>query len=259
MINYLVKISYIGKNYCGWQVQKNGTSVCAVVQKAVETAIRHKTDIVGCGRTDACVNAYGYCFNFKTDEKLNESKFLISLNALLPEDISAISVKEVPEDFHARYNAKGKSYIYKIWNKPYINPFLFGLCYNYSKPLDVEKMRKASEYLVGKQDFYPFMAAGSTVSDTVRTIYKFDITEDNGLITVKVIGSGFLYKMVRSLVGFLFTVGKGDVIPEYAPEILESKDRSKIGFTMPPEGLYFNEIYYSDAELERAVKGDGND
>jgi len=259
MMNYLVKISYIGKNYCGWQVQKNGLSVCSAIQKAVETVLRSKTDIVGCGRTDASVNAYGYCFNFKTDEKLNESKFLVSLNALLPEDISAVDIREVPDDFHARYSAKGKSYIYKIWNKPHINPFLFGLCYSYPKPLNVENMKKAAEYLLGEHDFYPFMATGSNVTDTVRIIYKFDIKEDDGLISVKVIGNGFLYKMVRSLVGFLFTVGKGDVAPEYALEILEGKDRSKIGFTMPPEGLYFNEIYYSEAELNNALKGEGND
>ncbi len=251
-MNYLVTISFLGKEYCGWQVQKNGVSVCSVIQRCVETVIREKTDIIGCGRTDAGVNAYNYRFNFHASQKL-DSGFAVSLNALLPDDISVIGVKEVNEDFHARYSALGKSYVYKIWNKPYKNVFLKDRCYSYSRPLDIEKMKRAAKYLCGKHDFKAFAASGGSVTDTVREIYGIRISVNSGIIEFKLIGNGFLYKMVRSVVGLLFCVGKGVISPEDVPDILESGDRSRIGFTMPANGLYFNKIYYSENELAKEM------
>ena len=251
-MNYLVTVSFLGKEYCGWQVQKNGVSVCSVIQSAVETLIREKTDIIGCGRTDAGVNAYNYRFNFHTEKKL-DGTFLKGLNALLPDDISALSLKTVNEDFHARYSACGKSYIYKIWNKPYKNVFFKDRCYSYSKELDIDKMITASKYLIGKHDFKAFAASGGSVSDTVREIYDIRITKNGGMIDFCVIGSGFLYKMVRSIVGVLFCVGKGVIAPEAVEDILLSGDRSRIGFTMPSEGLYFNRIYYTENELAKEM------
>lgn len=251
-MNYLVTLSYLGKEYCGWQVQKNGVSVCAAVQKAVETVIREKTDIVGCGRTDAGVNAYDYCFNFHASKPLSD-KFILSVNALLPDDICVKSIKEVGEDFHARYSALGKSYIYKVWNMPYKNVFQKDRCYQVTKPLDIDAMKKAASFLCGRHDFKAFMASGSSVTDTVREIYGIKITENDGMINFTLLGNGFLYKMVRSIVGMLVCVGKGVIPPEETADILESGDRSRIGFTCPAEGLYFNKVYYSKEDMDKEM------
>ena len=249
-----MKISYIGKNYCGWQVQKNGVSVSKTVQNAVETLLREKTPVTGCGRTDAGVNAYNYCFNFHTEVPFEPRKFLIGLNAVLPGDISANEIIPVKEDFHARYSALGKSYIYTIWNKETKNPFLKDMAYHCKHKLNVEKMRSAASHFFGVHDFKAYMASGSTVTDTVREIYKLCIKEENGRIDIIICGSGFLYKMVRNIAGSLLTVGLGKIEPSEIPGIIEGKDHLKTGLTLPPYGLYFNEIYYSEEDLRKAVE-----
>ncbi len=254
MNNFLVKISYIGRNYCGWQVQKNGVSVSSAVQGAVETLLREKTLITGCGRTDAGVNAYNYCFNFHTSKQIDTYKFLIGLNALLPKDISANEILPVDGDFHARYSALGKSYIYKIWNKEVKNPFLTDMAYHCKAKLDVLKMKEAAKHFLGKHDFSAYMAAGSKVEDTVREIYKLDITEKNGEINIIIFGNGFLYKMVRNIAGSLLLVGQGKLFAQDIPRIINSKDHSATGLTLPAYGLYFNEIYYSRKALEEALE-----
>lgn len=254
MNNFLVKISYIGKNYCGWQVQKNGVSVSSTVQSAVETLLRKKTLITGCGRTDAGVNAYNYCFNFHTEESIDTHKFLIGLNAILPDDISANEIIPVSEDFHARYSAVGKSYIYTIWNKETKNPFLKDMAYHCKYKLNIPDMKKAAACFLGKHDFYAYMASGSKVTDTVREIYKLDIKENNGRIDIVIYGNGFLYKMVRNIAGTLLYVGLGKMKAEDIPKIILEKDHIKTGLTLPPYGLYFNEIYYSEEALKKAME-----
>lgn len=254
MNNFLVKISYIGRNYCGWQVQKNGMSICTAVQMAVETVLRHKTLITGCGRTDAGVNAYNYCFNFHTECDIIPFKFLSGLNALLPEDISANEVIPVEEDFHSRYSALGKSYIYKIWNSPNKNPFLNNMAYHCKTGLDIKAMKRAAEYFLGVHDFKAYMAAGSNVEDTVREIYKLDIEENDKLVEIKVYGNGFLYKMVRNIAGTLVLAGQKKIMPQTVKEIIDKMDHSNAAFTLPAYGLYFNEIYYSQEALDNAIK-----
>ncbi len=254
MNNFLVKISYIGKNYCGWQVQKNGISVSSTVQAAVETLLRQKTLITGCGRTDAGVNAYNYCFNFHTDSKIDPSKFLIGLNALLPDDISANEILPVEKDFHSRYSAVGKSYIYRIWNKETKNPFLKDMSYHCKHKLNIAAMKNAAAHFLGAHDFKAYMASGSKVTDTVREIYKLDILENNGEVDIIIYGSGFLYKMVRNIAGTLILVGLGKMAESEIPNIIEGKDHEKTGLTLPPYGLYFNEIYYDSESLRKATE-----
>ena len=249
----LLRISFLGTHYCGYQVQPNGISVQQRLNEATKKLFGYDCDIVGCSRTDSGVHANEFCVTVtKKKEKALDTNIPVSkipqaLGFYLPEDISVLSAEEVDEDFHPRYDVKYKEYVYKIWNRPYRDPFLAGRSWHCPKVIDqkgIENMKVAAKRLVGKKDFVSYMATDSKVSDTVRTVYDAEITEQDGLITFRVRADGFLYNMVRIFVGTLLDVGYGRTAPEDIDKITEAKDRRAAGSTARPEGLFLNKVVY---------------
>lgn len=242
--NYRLTLAFDGSAFCGWQVQKNGESVCAAVQRAVQTILRHPTDITGCGRTDSGVHAKGYCANFKTEQDLDIPRFLASFNAIAPDSLRALGVERVAEDFHARYSAKGKTYVYQICPFHCLPPDLRGVAYHCPYPLDRQAMEQAAQVLCGEHDFAAFRAAGAKEGYSVRRIERIELAEDGYVLQIRMTGNGFLYKMARGLAGTILDVGKGLLTPEQVSEILESKDRERAGMTLPPYGLFLEQVIY---------------
>ena len=255
--NVLMTIEYDGTGFSGWQIQPESRTVQGEIQKALKKICGQDIKIDGTSRTDAGVHALGQRASFKGDFGIPVEKLAFVMNNMLPGDIKIKEAVEVPLNYHARFDAKGKKYIYKIMNCADKNVFKRNFYYYFDKPLDAEKMRKAAEYFVGPHDFAAFMAMGSTPQEsTVRTIYSYKVTSEKHLngaaeICLEVKGDGFLYNMVRIMTGTLIEVGRGAVEPEDIEDIIKSKDRSRAGRTAPPQGLYLGEIYYTLEELER--------
>ena len=244
MRNLLLTISFDGSRYCGFQVQKNAVSVAQRVQDAIERVTGTRSDIKGCSRTDSGVHANMFCLNFRTGCPLDCRRLRRALDAVLPDDIAATDVREVPDDFHARYSCVAKRYIYKIWNSPSKSPFLKGYSLHYPAPLDEELLSRAAAHFVGTHDFAGFCSAGGSAADTVRTVYDCRVLRDGELVTVSITGNGFLYNMVRIVVGTLLSVNEGRISPDDIPDIIASRDRSRAGQTVGPQGLYLDRVYY---------------
>ena len=245
MRNLLLTISYKGTNYHGFQVQKNAITVSQVLQSAVESIINHDIDIKGCSRTDAGVHANIYCVSFKTESNIDCFNFVRALNTKLPRDIVAIKCQEVDLDFHARYNCKKKEYIYKIWND-YCSPFFYDLMYHYKWHLDEKILDEEAKDFIGTHDFKSFCnkKKGKNMDDTVRTIYEFNVRRDNCVVIFEVCGNGFLYNMVRIMVGTLIFIQEGKIKRKMIPHIIKEKNRSLAGKTMVAKGLYLNNVFY---------------
>lgn len=242
--NLLVEISYNGSKYHGFQVQTNAITVEEVVQDAIERIIGVREDIIGCSRTDTGVHANSYFFNMLTESPISCERFLHAMNAHLPSDIAVLSCKEVSPDFHARYHAKEKEYIYKILNSAIKNPFMDDLLFQYKYELDLEKLNVAAAAFVGTHDFNAFCTKDSKKRSTVRTIYEATLYREGDMVYFKVRGNGFLYNMVRIMVGTLLRVAQGKISEHEIPEIIESLDRRRAGVTAPPCGLYLNRVIY---------------
>lgn len=254
MSRLLVKLKYIGTNYVGWQVQKNGLSIQQCVQDAIEKVYGSRVDVTGCSRTDSGVHANGYCFCFNPPKKVDPFRVPLSLNSALPEDISAVECIEVDDNFHPRYDAVAKEYVYKLYDGRLRNPFLDGLTYHYIGKMDTALVNCAAKYFVGTHDFRAFMANGSKIEDTVRTIYYCFVSEKEDYIEFKICGNGFLYNMVRIIMGTLIAVNEKKILPEDVKWILESKSRDNAGKTAPAIGLYLNRVYYDMKEVDCFVK-----
>lgn len=244
MKNLLLEISYNGMNYHGWQVQQNAVTVQEKLQDAIEAVFGKREDVKGCSRTDSGVHANKFCCNFKTEKNIPVQKIPDALNANLPADISVKSCREVDSDFHARYDCKGKEYIYKIWNAPTRNPFLEKLCCFYRYHLDEKMLSEEAKDFIGTYDFSAFCAAGSSVEDKTREIYSFEVKRVNDEVLFIVSGNGFLYNMVRIMVGTLLDISSGKIEKGSIKKIIESKNRSEAGFTVAADGLYLNDVYY---------------
>ena len=243
MRNLMIKIQYNGSNYCGWQKQPDSLGIQGTIEKAIYEITNEEVKITGSGRTDAGVHALGQVANFKIKSDIPAHRIPNALNAKLPKDISIVSCNEVDEEFHSRYSAKGKRYRYLIYNNPYRNPIYKDISYHVRYELDFYKMCEEAKYLLGTHDFKGFMSSGSSVVDTVRTIYDIDITKNEDLITIEVEGNGFLYNMVRIIVGTLVDIGRGK-IKDNLSEIINSKSRSKTGHTAPAHGLFLKKVDY---------------
>lgn len=243
MRNLKITLQYNGENYCGWQRQPNSLGIQGTVEKAIYEITKEEVKVTASGRTDAGVHALGQVANFKTNTKIPVSKIPDALNAKLPKDISIISCEDVDIDFHARYNACGKTYRYLIYNRPYRSPLYKDLAYHVRYKLDLDKICSESKYLIGTHDFGGFMSSGSSVKDTVRTIYDVKIQEDEGIISIEISGNGFLYNMVRIIVGTLVDIGRGR-INQSMEEIINSKSRSMCGHTAPAHGLFLKKVNY---------------
>lgn len=237
-------VAYDGTEYCGWQLQPNGVSVESVLNAAISDLTGEDIKVVGASRTDAGVHAKGNVAVFETNARMPGEKMSYALNQRLPEDVVIQDSCEVDMDFHPRHCKSSKTYEYKILNRTFNDPTLRRYCYFYYMKLDIERMRKGAGYLVGEHDFTSFAAPKTQVKDFVRTIYAIDIDTANDVITVRISGNGFLYNMVRIIVGTLLEVGRGQMEPEDVKRILEAKDRKKAGPTAPPEGLTLIRIDY---------------
>ena len=240
----LLKISYLGTNYHGWQVQPNGITVQETLQDALEKLYQTRPALTGCSRTDSGVHAKEFYCHFDTEKYIPENNIINALNTMLPNDISVLGCEFVEDDFHARYSSKGKEYIYQIYNAQTPNPFLYETSWHINRKLDIIKMNKFANDLIGKHDFIAFSSSGRTVTDTVRTVEYCTVETNNDIITIKVRADGFLYNMVRIIVGTLVDVSDGKIDVNSAMEIIESKDRSLAGFTAPPKGLFLNRVFF---------------
>lgn len=245
MYNYKLLIQYDGGRYKGWQRLGNiDNTIQSKIENVLSQLVGKQTEIIGSSRTDAGVHAFAQIANFKLDERLPESEIINYLNKYLPRDICIKEAKSVHENFHARYNAKGKTYLYKIWNEKYSNPFMRKYSMHVDKKLDIEKMRKASQYFIGKHDFTAFSNAKSSKKDMNREIYSVLFNEIDGFIEIRMSGNGFLHNMVRRIVGTLIAVGLCELDPEHIPMIIDSKNRNHSGYMADACGLYLERIEF---------------
>ena len=243
--NLLVIICYDGKNYHGWQIQKNALSVQEVFQNALKKVIYESPEIKGCSRTDTGVHANMYGISLKTGSKISCQTLIGALNRYLPPSVAVIDCCEAPMDFHARYSCLGKEYIYKIWNHKIRNPFLDGYALHYYYPLNVEKLDKASKSFIGEHDFTSFCTLDRrNPGNLVRHVKSFDVYKNGDIIEMKVHANGFLYNMVRIMVGTLFRIAQGKIGEADIPKIIAAENRREAGPTAPAHGLYLNKVFY---------------
>jgi tRNA pseudouridine38-40 synthase len=242
--NLLVFLRYDGRAFHGWQVQENAATVMETFQDALEAVIRSRPDVKGCSRTDAGVHARQYGVSFHTDCAIPCEGLVRALNTKLPPTIAATACCEVADDFHARYSSKGKRYLYRIRNSDLRDPFWEGFTARIIGDLDADLMNREAQDFVGTHDFASFQNAGSTVADTVRTIYACSVKRNGDLIELSVEGDGFLYHMVRIMAGTLIEIARGTLAPGAIPAILAAHDRSRAGFTAPASGLMLDEVFY---------------
>ncbi len=248
MSRFLLTIAYDGSRYCGWQVQKNGLAVQQVVQDALEAVLQWRPGLTGCSRTDAGVHARMFCAHFDAEIALPPLKLVAAVNAHLPRDIVVRDCRQVAEDFHARYACKGKTYCYQILNARQRDPFLEGYAWQVKYPLAVEQMNTLAAQLVGRRDFASFCAAGSSVEDTVRTVSDCYFQRFGDRVDFYVTADGFLYNMVRIMVGTLVDLAREHPTAQTIPDILASKDRTRAGRTAPAQGLFLNQVYYAEED-----------
>lgn len=246
-MRYKITISYDGTNYCGWQVQKNATSIQSLIQKALETTLQHQISLTGSGRTDAGVHAKGQAAHFDTEKSINQKTFPLTLNSLLPPDIRIKEIEPVSSDFHARYSAKGKEYHYHLHLSIIMSPFAKLYSHHVRDEFDLETFRKAAEMFVGTHDFTSFANVKiDAPQDAVRTIHKIEIVETEDGIKLIFVGNGFLYKMVRNITGTLLDIARGKISLGDLPKIFEAKDRKKAGKAAPANGLFLERVIYTN-------------
>ncbi len=266
MRNLKLQIEYDGTNFCGWQVQNSPQSIVRspqkksiqeTIEKVLWKILQEKVKVISSGRTDAGVHAFGQVANFKTNSKISLEKLQRALNGLLPDDITINKIEEVSLDFHSRFAARSKVYRYAILNRPYPSALLRNRVYFYPYPLDVKLMREEAKYLIGKHDFKVFCASGSSTKDTIRIIKKITIRKtncglstmdyrlkDDCLIVIDIEADGFLYNMVRNIVGTLLEIGRGNFPKGSLKKILLSRDRKLAGPTVPAYGLCLLKVQY---------------
>ncbi|MDY3249905.1 MAG: tRNA pseudouridine(38-40) synthase TruA [Candidatus Choladocola sp.] len=239
-------VAYDGTNYCGWQVQPNGITIESELNRHLSELLGEEIHVIGASRTDAGVHAMGNVAVFDTSARMPAEKISYAMNTRLPEDIRIQDSREVAADFHPRFCRTVKTYEYKICNRRFPDPCrrLYSLFYYW--PLDEKKMQEAADYLTGTHDFTSFCTNKPEVTDRVRSIYSLDVIREGEMITVRICGNGFLYNMVRIIVGTLLRVGSGMMQPEEIPAILEAKDRGRAGETARAMGLTLVEIRYPE-------------
>ena len=244
MRNIKLTIEYDGKDFNGWQKQPTKLNIQGEIERAIEQITGEKVDLIASGRTDAGVHSLGQIANFKTESKLPIEKFPVALNSKLKKSIRIQNAEEVEENFHSRYSCKQKTYRYIINNSKEGRAIYRNLEYHMPIKLDIKSMEKAIKYFEGEHDFKGFKASGTSSKNSVRKIYKAEIKKDGDRILIELTGSGFLYNMVRIIAGTIVEVGLGKIKPEDIPNIIESKDRTKAGKTLPPYALYLVKVEY---------------
>ena len=245
MARILLTLRYDGTSYHGWQVQPNGVTIQQVLQDAVEAVTGMRSGITGCSRTDAGVHADMFCCAFDSDTPLRGDKLCSALNFYLPRDVSVYDAREVGKEFHPRYHAKGKRYVYRIWNGNQRHPMYEKYAVWLKKPLDVDVLNRVAQDYVGTHDFAAFCGAGSDLQGTTeRTIHSCTVTRQGDLVLFTVEGDGFLYNMVRIMVGTLLEIAAGRLPADSLPAIIEGRDRTAAGPTAPALGLHLEQVFY---------------
>ncbi len=244
MKRIMLTVAYNGTNYHGWQIQNNGITVQETLQTAILKVLGKDIAVHGCSRTDAGVHAKRFCCHLDCDDNIPFDAFLRGVNSVLPPDIAILKCEDVADDFHARFNAKGKTYIYNILNSNKKDPFLMPFVWQIERPLDTEKMNEFCKTLIGTHDFYGFSSSGRTVENTVRTVSECSVTKENDIVKLKITGDGFLYNMVRIITGTAVDVSDGRLEPDCALSVFETKSREMAGVTAPPQGLFLEKVYY---------------
>ena len=245
MRNLALTVSFDGTNYAGFQIQKNAPTIQEILEATLRKILKEKVRLLAAGRTDAGVHAVAHVATVKTTSSIPSFALKRALNSLLPQDIAVQKVKEVPLSFHPRYEAISKRYRYTIRNHPSRSPFdrLYTTFYPY--PLDLAAMRRAARYLIGKNDFKSFQAKDKKGRSSVRNIRHLSIRRKSPYLVIDIEGDGFLYKMVRNMIGTLLEVGRGKRRPADIQKILSKKDRSGAGPTAPARGLCLLSVRYS--------------
>jgi tRNA pseudouridine38-40 synthase len=245
MRNIKMILEYEGTRYHGWQYQVGRTTIQQVLEKCIGTITQEKIRVIGSGRTDAGVHALNQVANFTTNTTIEVRNLLRGINSLLPQDIVVKELMEMDGDFHARYDAKSKVYVYQIVNRPVRSALYSRYAWFIREPLDVERIRDTSALLIGTHDFSSFCAANCGIKNHVRTVMNIDVDKNHrGMIKVNVEADGFLKYMVRNIVGTLSDVGKGKLSPTGLKGIVEAKDRRWAGITAPACGLFLKEVRY---------------
>ncbi|MBO0477774.1 tRNA pseudouridine(38-40) synthase TruA [Vagococcus sp. DIV0080] len=245
MRNIKLTIEYDGRRYLGWQrLGDSEKTVQGKIEKVIGIMTEEKIEIIGSGRTDSGAHAKGQVANFKTESLMPLDEMIDYLNRYLPNDIVVNAIEEVPERFHSRYNAKEKTYSYYVWNSSIPSVFNGMHSFQYFDDLDLEKMQEASEKMVGTHDFLAFSALKKSKKSTERTLKEVEITQEGHLIRFKFVGDGFLYNMVRILMGTLLQIGSGELDVSVVEKALTSKKRIDAGPTAPSHGLFLEEVVY---------------
>ena len=237
-------LEYDGSCYHGFQIQKNALSIQGTIESSIEKLIGHRVPIIAAGRTDAGVHALGQVIAFDTDSSIPVDKWQFALNSILPADIRVISSCEAESDFHPRFQALDKKYIYYIYRQQRGKVFCGPYAYCNLENLDIQAMQQACKQLLGRQNYKSFCASGSSVKNFERHIKECQLSQKDPFIKLEILADGFLYNMVRIIVGTLLEVGRSSIKPEYIKEIIQAQDRNQAGPTAPPQGLYLHSVNY---------------
>lgn len=249
MRNIALKLKYDGSAYHGWQVQKRDISVAETLERTLSQIVGHPVKLTGAGRTDAGVHAEVYIANFRTTSSIPCERLPLAVNSRLPADIVVTKASDVPEDFNAIGSCLQKEYTYRIYNSRIRDPFLRDRVWFYPKHLDEQVMQRAASFFVGTHDFAAVRSVGTETKTTVRTVHYFTITRSGTMIECRVCADGFLYNMVRAMVGSCVYAAEGKFAPEDIPAILEGKNRTDAGPTAPPQGLYMTKLWYEESDI----------
>ncbi len=243
-MKYKLTLMYDGTAYHGWQRQQNGITVQEILEDRLGEMLSGETAVAGCSRTDAGVHAAMYVCSFYGETTIPPDKIPYVLNTILPPDIRAKKCEIAPDEFNARFDTVEKTYKYRILNTPHGDPFLRNYAWHYPPKLNTAEMERACEIIRGKRDFRCFMAAGSPVKNTVRNLKRLSLEKNGDLLTVTACADGFLYNMVRIIVGTLVYVGNGKLRADDLKELMETGDRRLLGITAPPQGLVLTDVVY---------------
>ena len=247
MRNIALRLKYDGTDFHGWQIQKELRTVQGELAAAISRLSGEKVTVTGCGRTDAGVHAANYCANFKSEMTVPLDKIPLALNAQLPDDIAVVRAVEAEEDFNAILSCVKKEYTYTVVNSRQRDPFLRNRAYFYHPPLDENVMKAAAEQFEGTHDFAAVRSVGTETKTTVRTVHWCRVERDGDVIRMRICADGFLYNMVRAIMGTLIYCSEGKIAPGDIPALLEAGDRRLTGPTVPPQGLFLSRIWYEGA------------
>lgn len=243
-MRYAVGVEYDGTAFHGWQIQIGVNTVQEQLQNALSCVANHPVSVQCAGRTDAGVHALGQVVHFDSDATRSSRNWLLGTNVNLPEDVNINWILPVPDSFHARFSAISRSYRYTMYNGDTRSSILRNRAVWERRKLDLDRMKRAAEALVGTHDFSSFRAIGCQAKSPVRTVSRLELLRDGNMISIELTANAFLHHMVRNIAGVLITIGRGDRPVVWAQEVLEHRDRTLGGVTAPPQGLYLTDVGY---------------